>query len=169
MYIFSIPLLWTFAGDNFTAVYLEDVPIGSIPLGKGLPDVLWFLLTQLRVCCTAYTISLPSCCLADLTGHAMSPFLLINFEYGPNYSGPGWAQHCTACTVCTNVLICMYISGRYHYCISPLAFLSEKTPFLRPVLLARLKTQMKAISFILLFTITKTFIIWVSQCGRQVK
>jgi thioredoxin reductase len=45
--------------DDYTAVYLEDVPIGTIPYGE------------------------------EYTGHEWSSFILINFEYGKDFSGPG--------------------------------------------------------------------------------
>lgn len=110
-HVLSIPIC-TFVGENFTAVYLEDVPIGSIPLGKGLQDAPWFLcyhcVVQHAHCSHDHMVQLPSCCHVDLTGHDMSPFLLINFEYGPNYSGPGWAAGTALHVVCT----------KYHICIS---------------------------------------------------
>lgn len=48
-----------FIRDDYTGVYLEDVPIGAMTDAKGL------------------------------TGHENGPFIIINYEYGPGFSGPG--------------------------------------------------------------------------------
>ena len=60
-------------------VYLEEVPIQSLPVIQGCGS------KNVRVGFHVYSV--------EMTGHEAGPLVIWNFEYGPDYSGPGYDKH----------------------------------------------------------------------------
>lgn len=68
------------AGDDGSVEYLEEFPVMALPNFKGEA------ILKLSFASTSYFLHLPS---VELTGHEIGRFIIWEFEYGKNYSGPG--------------------------------------------------------------------------------
>ena len=54
MYVWICTYVYT-VGDDYTAVYLEDVPIGTIPYGEGEMCTAFISLLNLLMCVRIHT------------------------------------------------------------------------------------------------------------------
>ena len=86
----------THTGNNMTVVYLEEVPLQSLNNFKGK--------CTCYACLYLHVPGLLALWPSETTGHNIESFIIWNFEYGKDYSGPGYVAICLLNTVCTNHL-----------------------------------------------------------------
>lgn len=79
-------------GDNTTVVYLEEVPIQSLPTIKGKDICRCVYATSHNDYNHMITTLYFSLLFSEMTGHDPGRLILWNFEYGPGYSGAGWVM-----------------------------------------------------------------------------
>lgn len=79
-------------GDNDTVEYLEEVPIQALGDLKGylymIPIYIYMHIYMYIYC--HYCMTVCEYIYVGLTGHEKGEIIVFNFEYGKDYSGPGY-------------------------------------------------------------------------------